>query len=349
MSPPNNPPHQPLVQVQVEPIYPSDVVIPTPRCLVAMPFQEPWSVPVFKAIEEIMHNLRVDVFKVDTTKRTSLKLPADVENQVRSADIIIADLTGKNANVHIEVGIAITCGKPLLLCTQRSEDVCAHLRDYLFLEYKADQAGLAELSRQIRLRVQECIDRAQLEEETRRLRLQLNPVYQVECYRDRTVANLGAAFARARRRIDILTTNLTWLFKQEDLSEQSCWESIKQAIDRNPQLQLRVLTLNPQSEIAASRAKQLGFDPGNFRDQLQRGYDEVRTFANGYPTSRVEIRLYNELPTQITLRVDEMVYTCIVGQPMQSRNYPVLRFDIAHLGVKEAFLAHFLAVWKAAL
>jgi hypothetical protein len=321
----------------------------TPRCLVAIPFQQDWSNSVFNAIENIMRSVRVDVFKVDTTKRTSEKLPADVENQVRTADIVIADLTGENPNVHIEIGIAISNEKPLLLCTQKIDDVCAHLRDYLYIKYSPDKSGLAELSRQLRLRVQECLERAHLEDEARKLRLELTPIYFVECYRDRTVADLPTAFSGAHKRIDILTTNLSWLFQKEEPSAQSSWDSIKQAIEHNESLQLRVLTLNPQSEIAASRAKQLGFDPGNFRNQLQRGYDEVRTFASKYQTSRVEVRLYNELPTQITFRIDEKVLTCMVGQPMQSRNYPVLKFDVANLGVKEAFLAHFLAVWKAAL
>ena len=82
---------------------------------------------------------------------------------------------------------------------------------------------------------------------------------------------------------------------------------------------------------------------------MRRAYEKARSFAGDFPTSRVEVRIYDELPTQITFRVDNEVYTCIVGQPMQSRNYPVLKFDIANLGVQEAFLSHFLNVWKDAI
>ena len=66
-------------------------------------------------------------------------------------------------------------------------------------------------------------------------------------------------------------------------------------------------------------------------------------------SNRVEIRTYDELPTQITFRIDDEVFTCIVGQPMQSRDYPVLKFKVSHPGVKEAFLAHFMAVWSKAV
>jgi len=278
-----------------------------PRCLVAMPFKEPWSNQVYAAIEDVMRSVRINVFRVDTTKRTAAKLADDVENQVSGADVVVADITGQNASVHVEIGLALGRGKEILLCTQKSSDVCAHLRDHLYIVYQPDHNGLEELSRQLRLRLQEGLERTHLAEEARRLRLQLAPTYSVECHRERTIANLGRAFSNARRRIDILTTNLSWLFKKDDPSKESEWDCIRKAIERNVSLQLRILTLNPQSEIAAQRARQLGFDPGNFRDQLQRAYEEVRTFVSGYPTSRVEVRLYNELPTQITFRIDDEV------------------------------------------
>jgi len=107
--------------------------------------------------------------------------------------------------------------------------------------------------------------------------------------------------------------------------------------------------LNPESEIAAIRGRQLGFDPGNFRDQLRRAYEEAKKLTTATSGSRVEIRLYDELPTQITFRVDEDIYTCIVGQPMQSRNYPVLKFSANNLGAQEALMSHFLNVWKGAI
>ncbi len=289
----------------------------TPRCMVAMPFRESRSSNVFSAIEDVMRNVRVDVFKVDTTRRRSLKLALDVESQIRSADIVIADVSTQNANVHIEIGLALANEKPLLICAQNDSDVCAHLSDYIFIKYTTDKDGLGELSRQVRLRIQEILERAQLEKESRILKLQLSVKYSVDCFRDRAVADLGTSFLNARNRIDILTTNLTWLFEKIDVSKQSDWECIMAAVERNEALQLRILTLNPQSEITAARGRQLGFDPGNFRDQLQKAYDKVRTFANQYQTNRVEVRLYDELPTQITFRIDTEVYTCIVGQPMQ--------------------------------
>lgn len=326
----------------------ADIDSYTPRCLVAMPYSEDWSGDVFSAIENVMRSVRVDVFKVNTTKRTSLKLAVDVENQIKGADIIVADLTTKNANVQLEVGFAIANEKDILLCTQDEDDVCAHLKEYLYVKYDPNSKGLQELSRQLRLRIQECLERARSEKEKYHLILQLSTTYSVDCFKDRSVAQLEDVFAGARHRIDILTTNLSWLFLKDKDSDSSYWQAIGMAVQRNESLQLRILTLNPESEIAATRGRQLGFEPGNFRDQLRRALEEARTFASAYPISKVEIRLYDELPTQITYRIDHHIYTCIVGQPMQSRNYPVLKFHVSNLGVQEAFLSHFLNVWKDA-
>ena len=67
-------------------------------------------------------------------------------------------------------------------------------------------------------------------------------------------------------------------------------------MEQNDSLQLRVLTLNPESEIAATRGRQLGLDPGNFRDQLRRAYEEAKKLTTATSGSRVEIRLYDEYP-----------------------------------------------------
>ena len=317
-----------------------------PCCLVAMPFREDWSQSVFSALEELMASLKIDVYTVDTTIRTSSILSEDVENQVKKADIIIADLTNQNPNVHIEIGFAIANQKEIILCTQSNNDVCAHLREKIYIKYNLNKSGFKDLIRQLRLRIKECLERIKLAKQTEKLKNQLRPIYMVECYKDRGVSKLEYIFSKAKKRIDILTTNLSWLFKEINSSGKSCWDYITDAVERNKNLRLRILTLDPQSEIAAARGKQLGFSPENFREQLQKALDKARTFESKILSNRVEIRIYDELPTQITFAIDDEVYTCIVGQPQQSRKYPVLKFNIANQGVSEAFLAHFLEVWK---
>lgn len=319
-----------------------------PTCMVAMPFGEQWSQDLFHAIREVMRSVDIDVNRVDMVPSGSVTLSEHIENQFRTADMVVADLTGQNSNVHVEVGFAIANGKDILLCTQSSDDVCAHLREQYYIVYAQDKNGLKELSRTLRMRIKECMKHARLMKEKEDLERQLQPQYSVQCFKDRGLAQLHKVFHRARRRIDILTTNLGWLFKEVLDTDRCSWDYIAEAVESRVRLQLRVLTLNPESEIAAARGKQLGFSPGNFRAQLRNALDRAKALETKITGNRVEIRSYDQLPTQITFRSDDEVYTCIVGQPMQSRNYPVLRFHIANQGVKEAFLSHFLSVWKDA-
>ncbi len=317
------------------------------RCLVVMPFSKDWSNDVFNSIKEIEKQLNLEIFRVDNTKRKHLKLSQDVEEQIRDAEIIIADVTKQNPNVQIEIGFALANEKPILICTQNQKDICSHLNDYLFIKYNKEK--LESLKEQLLPRICEVIERYKLEKEKRELEQKLQKTYEVTCYSEREVANFSKIFDSAHHRIDILTTNLNWLFSKGKNQKKSYWEIIKDAVKNNDSLQLRILTLDPQSENAASRGRQLGFERENFRFQLKEAYIKVRDFAKDFTTNRVEVRLYDELPTQITFRVDEKVFTCIVGQPMQSRKYPVLEFNILNLGVKEAFLSHFLEIWKGVI
>src|SRR5713226_8163006 len=44
-------------------------------------------------------------------------------NQISKADVIVADMTGRNPNVFYEVGYAHALGKVVLLLTQNTEDI----------------------------------------------------------------------------------------------------------------------------------------------------------------------------------------------------------------------------------
>lgn len=53
-----------------------------------------------------------------------------VFNQINKADVIVADMTGRNANVFYEVGYAHALGKIVLLLTQNADDIPFDLKQY---------------------------------------------------------------------------------------------------------------------------------------------------------------------------------------------------------------------------
>lgn len=73
-----------------------------------------------------------------------------IYNQIAKADVVVADLTGKNANVFYETGYAHAIGKRVVLLTQREEDIPFDLRHYSHVIYKGKITELRdELVRRI--------------------------------------------------------------------------------------------------------------------------------------------------------------------------------------------------------
>lgn len=74
-----------------------------------------------------------------------------IYNQISKADLIVADLTGRNSNVFYEVGYAHALGKNVVLLTRNAEDIPFDLKHYPHIIYLGRIAELgAELERRVR-------------------------------------------------------------------------------------------------------------------------------------------------------------------------------------------------------
>lgn len=67
-----------------------------------------------------------------------------IYNQISKADIIIADMTGRNANVFYEVGYAHALGKNVILLTQNAEDIPFDLKHFPHIIYNGQITKLGE-------------------------------------------------------------------------------------------------------------------------------------------------------------------------------------------------------------
>jgi len=65
-----------------------------------------------------------------------------IYNQIAKADIIIADMTGRNPNVFYETGYAHALGKPVILLTQETEDIPFDLKHYPHIIYEGSISNL---------------------------------------------------------------------------------------------------------------------------------------------------------------------------------------------------------------
>ena len=75
-----------------------------------------------------------DVLRADDIQSTQ-NIVRDIFEAIVRSDLIVADLTGSNANVFYELGIAHALKRPVILLTQIIDDVPFDLRAYRLIEY----------------------------------------------------------------------------------------------------------------------------------------------------------------------------------------------------------------------
>lgn len=69
---------------------------------------------------------------------------ARIYNQIAKADLVVADMTGRNPNVFDEVGYAHALGRTVILLTQASDDIPFDLKHYPHIIYGSSIARLKE-------------------------------------------------------------------------------------------------------------------------------------------------------------------------------------------------------------
>ena len=130
-----------------------DKTIPL-KCFIVMPFGDEELQVVYedfvKPILEDQCGLHVergdDVFGSNV-------IMDDIRTSIDLADLIVADLTGKNANVFYEVGICHALEKSVLLLAQSMDDVPFDLRHRRVLLYSYTPRGCKRLETSLRAQV----------------------------------------------------------------------------------------------------------------------------------------------------------------------------------------------------
>ena len=95
---------------------------PKPFIFVLMPFDETFN-DIYKfGIKGAAEEVGAYAERVDEQIYDGVILER-IFNQISKADVIVADMTGRNPNVFYEVGYAHALGKIVLLLTQKAEDI----------------------------------------------------------------------------------------------------------------------------------------------------------------------------------------------------------------------------------
>lgn len=102
---------------------------------VAMPFNEAFNPLYEEHIKKVCDKKLLSCLRVDRINRAS-SIINDIWSGINSAKAVIADCTGKNANVFYEIGIAHALGKRVILITQNSEDIPFDINRIRYIKYE---------------------------------------------------------------------------------------------------------------------------------------------------------------------------------------------------------------------
>ena len=116
-----------------------------------MPFSAPFT-PVYQAIEGVANDLGKRCRRADNIWINNAIIQ-DVVDLIATSKVVVCDLTGKNANVFYEAGIAHTLGKEVVLLTQSADDVPFDLRHLRYIHYLGNAEGIANMTQQLRQRL----------------------------------------------------------------------------------------------------------------------------------------------------------------------------------------------------
>lgn len=115
---------------------------------VAMPFSDDLK-PIYDGpIKSACKSLRLSVERADDIFSVSGVMD-DIRDAIYNAGVMVADCTGRNANVFYEIGIAHTMGKPVLLIAQDDADMPFDVYPIRHVKYSTTAAGLRRLERDL--------------------------------------------------------------------------------------------------------------------------------------------------------------------------------------------------------
>lgn len=159
-------------------------------------------------------------------------------------------------------------------------------------------------------------------------------------YPSRDTIDLPFMISTAQKQVDILTTNLDYFHSKIFQIDP---HPIKKALENGATV--RIVTMDPESVIAEYRARQLvrGQDVPGYRRELRAGIISLFNQFGDHPDFHLHV--YNDLPLQITTRIDQTIITSVVTIGERARKRIQIQFNLHDEGVTESFVSHFQSMF----
>lgn len=259
-----------------------------------------------------------------------------------------SELRPRNPNVLWELGYADALGKPIIVMADDaslaqlpiltgSPNVCIYNHNVV-RDTKHHEAldVLKHIARDLVPYVLQAIGEARGTRQGGAVHLRTRAI----AYSNRDAINLREMITNARNQVDILTTNLNYFLFDKMKNEASPFYD---ALVRGASV--RIVTMNPESVIAEYRAKQLvrGQDIPGYRSELREGIITLFRLFGDHP--QFHLHVYDDLPLQITFRIDEDIITSIATRGERARKRIQVRFSLYDEGATESFVSHFQSMF----
>lgn len=125
---------------------------------VIMPFTAELQPVYADHVRPVVERLGLTVARADDLFTTHAVV-TDIWSSILGCKLVIADCTGRNANVFYELGIAHTVGKRVVLLTQSADDVPFDIRHIRYLRYSYTPPGMRELEQALHTTISAAVDR----------------------------------------------------------------------------------------------------------------------------------------------------------------------------------------------
>ncbi len=99
-----------------------------------MPFLDPYNSYYSKIYKPTLEKNGINISRVDNLF-SPRPIILDIQKSIVEADIILCEMSGRNPNVFYELGLAHAIGKPVLLLSQKEEDIPFDLRHIRIIIY----------------------------------------------------------------------------------------------------------------------------------------------------------------------------------------------------------------------
>jgi glutaredoxin-related protein len=287
-----------------------------------------------KKLESIDPDFPIKIFRGDSHPVKRENLDSHLSDCFEDAHFCIADVTGQNPNVCYEIGYARAKGLQVIIICQDRKDVPTDLEGLLVVSYQ--QSDISVLANNITKH----FDRVRDDVANKIKKQKEEKLAKIPYLSTRDDQLIRQKILSAKSHIDILQTNLSVL-------EKDFIDDLVSAMEQEDSLQLRILTLDPQSVFVNYRAKQLDEpDVKNFRTELQGALDNVYFRLRRFER-RVQIKTYDDFPSQIAFFFDQEILACVVSATGRSRDNCAFLLPSTFRGAKRSFTDHFSHLWSS--